>query len=320
MLKRSDMHDRQENDVEILKENSAYGLWRQMGLGKTITTATALRDMMDDFTIGRALIVAPKRVALTTWPLEFRKWEHLQGIRTEVITGNKKERIQGLLKRSDIHIISRDNLGWLWETCGKKWPWDTVVIDESSSFKSQSSNRWKAMRQARRRIKRIFELTATPSPNGLQDLWAQIYLMDFGQRLGATEKDFHQRWFNYDKSGYGLIPKDHAEAEIHEILSDIVSSMKAEDYLDMPDLIMNSVECDLEPAVMKQYKKFERDMIIQLRLSGDGRVQLQVGFAAHQKSLPTRCGNGRSDRNAGKVERWQDQTVTYAPCFIRTWT
>lgn len=264
MLSRSLMHGYQNRDVDILKDNPAHGLWRQMGLGKTITTATALRDMMNDFTIGRTLIVAPKRVALTTWPMEFRKWDHLQGMRTEVITGNTKERTRALLKRSDIHIISRDNVGWLWETCGKKWPWDTVVLDESSSFKSQSSRRWKAMRQAGRYIKRMYQLTATPSPNGLHDLWAQIYLMDKGARLGVTEKDFHQRWFYYQKESRTLIAKDHAEAEIHEILGDLVTSMKAEDYLDMPELILNTVECDLDPAVMKQYKQFERDMVIQL--------------------------------------------------------
>lgn len=260
------MHNYQNRNVELMKEHESYGLWIAMGTGKTITTATALRDMMDDFTIGRALIVAPKRVALTTWPLEFRKWSHLQGIRTEVINGNKKERIQSVLKRSDIHIVSRDNIAWLWETCGKKWPWDTVVIDESSSFKAQSSRRWKAMRQARRYVKRLYELTATPSPNGLHDLWAQIYLMDKGARLGATEKDFHQRWFNYVQNGPSriLTPKDHAEAEIHQILSDIVSSMKAEDYLDMPDLILNRVECDLDHSTMQKYKRFEKEMIIQL--------------------------------------------------------
>lgn len=266
MLSRNLMHGYQNRDVDILKENPYHGLWRQMGLGKTITTATALRDMMDDFTIGRTLIVAPKRVALTTWPMEFRKWDHLQGIRTEVITGNTKERTRALLKRSDIHIISRDNLWWLWETCGKKWPWDTVVLDESSSFKSQSSRRWKAMRQANRYVKRLYELTATPSPNGLHDLWAQIYLMDKGHRLGATEKAFHDRWFYYDRSGNGrtLIPKDGAEDQIHEILGDLVTSVNAEDYLDMPDLIINKVECDLDPVVMAKYKKFEREMVMQL--------------------------------------------------------
>lgn len=275
MLARSLMHKYQNQNVELMIEHPEWGLWNDMGTGKTISSATALRDMMDNFTIGRALVVAPKRVALTTWPMEFRKWEHLQGIRTQVITGSKQERIQAVLKRADVHFVSRDNIAWLWETCGKKWPWDTVVIDESSSFKSQSSNRWKAMRQARRYVKRLYELTATPSPNGLHDLWAQIYLMDRGERLGATHKSFIQRWFNYDRSGY-IIPKDHSEAEIHEILSDLVSHMKAEDYLDMPELIMNRIEVDLEPSVMKKYKAFEKDMIIQL----NELTQVEVDSAA----------------------------------------
>lgn len=265
ILGRHNLHEYQHRGVDFIKDHKHCALWLDMGLGKTTTTATALHDLMGDLSVGRTLIVAPKRVALTTWPMEFKKWSHLRDIRFEVVAGNAKERTRAVLKKADVHIVSRDNLYSLQQLVGKKWPWDMVVLDESSSFKSQSSNRWKAMRHVRRHISRLVQLSATPAPNGLQDLWSQIYLLDVGERLGATEKAYHQRWFMPNPNGYGVVPRDHAEAEIHEKVADIVMSMRAEDYLDMPELIMNRVEVDLAPNVLKQYKRFEKDMLIELQ-------------------------------------------------------
>ncbi len=287
MPNRDDMHGYQNRSVAFGKAHPFCALWLSMGMGKTISTATLMHDLMWDFEVGRTLIIAPKRVAVTTWPMEFRKWDHLKDIRCSVIAGNKEERMRALMKKADVHVISRDNVDWLWRTVKNQWPWDMVVVDESSSFKAQSSNRWKALNQARRFIKRMVQLSATPAPNGLRDLWSQMYLLDRGERLGASEKAFLERWFTTDRSGYGVIPKDHAEAEIHKLVSDIVMHLSAEDYLDMPDLIMNRVEVELEPAVMKKYKAFEKDMMLELR-----NVTVEANNAASLVGKLLQCANG----------------------------
>jgi SNF2 family DNA or RNA helicase len=298
MLNREDMHSYQRQSVEFIKDNPYCALWQQMGLGKTISTATAVRDLLWDFEVARVLIIAPKRVALTTWPMEFRKWSHLSDVKIQVITGNNIERRSAILKKADIHVISRDNVDWLQKTVGKLWPWDMVVIDESSSFKNQSSGRWKAMRIARRRIKRMVQLSATPAPNGLQDLWSQMYLLDLGHRLGASEKDYKQRWFMADRSGYGVVPREHSEDEIHDKVADLVISMKAEDYLDMPELVMNRVEVDLEPSVYRQYKQFEKDMLMELQA-----VTIEADNAASLVGKLLQCANGAIYTD--KLKNWE---------------
>lgn len=281
------MHGYQNRSVAFGKHHNFCALWLDMGLGKSVSTATVMHDLMWEFEVGRTLVVAPKRVAVTTWPMEFKKWSHLRDIRYSVIAGSKEDRMRSMLKKADVHIISRDNIDWLWRTVGNQWPWDMVVLDESSSFKSQSSRRWKAMNEARRFVKRMIQLSATPAPNGLQDLWSQMYLLDRGKRLGNSEKAFKERWFTADHNGYGLKPREHAEAEIYELIGDIVMHMAAEDYLDMPELIMNRVEVELEPAVMRKYKAFEKDMMMSL-----STVTVEANNAASLVGKLLQCANG----------------------------
>lgn len=288
MLHRHNMHKYQLRGAGFIRENPFCALWKDMGLGKTITVATAIRDLMWEFEVCRTLIIAPKRVALTTWPLEFKKWSHLRDLRYEVIAGNKNERVRAILRKADVHIVSRDNVDWLVKTLGDRWPWDMVIVDESSSFKSQSSNRWKALRKARRYIKRMVQLSATPAPNGLHDLWPQFYLLDLGARLGNTEDAFKQRWFRANPNGYGIQPLPGAEEHIHERVADIVLSMRAEDYLDMPELVLNRVEVDLPDEAMKRYKKFERDMILELK----GVPEIEVDSAGALVGKLLQCANG----------------------------
>lgn len=264
MLKRDQMHPYQNRSVEFIKNNLSCAVWLDLGLGKTVSTATAIADLQSDFTVSRTLIIAPKRVALTTWPLELRNWEHLMHLQYSVINGNVKQRTAAVLQRADIHIISRDNVDWLVRACGKQWPWDMVVIDESSSFKSQSSNRWKALRKVLGRLCRVVELSATPAPQGLQDLWAQFYLLDKGQRLGTTEKAFRERWFYSDRDARILTPKSHAKDEIYALVSDITIHMDANDYLTMPELVLNRVEVEMPGEVLKKYVDFEQKMIMEL--------------------------------------------------------
>jgi SNF2 family DNA or RNA helicase len=269
LLTRDLMHPYQNKASDFICDiagSAANGcaLWLDMGLGKSVSAATAASDMLDDFSVGRVLIIAPKRVAMTTWPLELRNWDHLMHLRFSVIGGTAKQRTAAILQRADIHIISRDNVAWLIRMVGKQWPWDMVIIDESSSFKSQSSNRWKAIKSVLRAITRVVELSATPAPQGLIDLWAQFYLLDKGERLGATEKAFKQRWFHEDREKRLLIPRDFADGEIHSLVSDITIHMNAEDYLDMPEKILNKVEVDIPRDKMIQYQNFERDMILEM--------------------------------------------------------
>lgn len=266
---RDEMHVYQNRSVDFICNtagNTASGcaLWLDMGLGKTVSTATAASDMLSCLEVGRVLVIAPKRVALTTWPLELRNWDHLMHLRFSVISGNAKQRVAAILQRADIHIVSRDNVAWLVRMLGKQWPWDMVVIDESSSFKSQSSNRWKALKAVLRMITRVVELSATPAPQGLIDLWAQFYLMDKGERLGATEKAYKKRWFHEDRDKRIIVPRSFAEEEIHSLVSDITIHMNADDYLDMPELIHNRIEVDMPREAMIQYQRFEREMVLEL--------------------------------------------------------
>lgn len=264
ILKREMMHGYQEKSRLMIKEHNFCALWLDMGLGKTVSSATALQELIDEFEVGRCLIVAPKRVALTTWPMELRNWDHLLPLTFEIIHGNQKERTKALLNRADIHIISRDNLAWLVRMVGKQWPWDMVIIDESSSFKSQSSNRFKALKKVRRYITRMVQLSATPSPQGLVDIWSQFYLLDMGQRLGATEKAYHNRWFIHDRDARKIYPKSKSQEEIYDKIKDITMHMSAEDYLDMPELVYNEIKVEMEPATKAKYDAFERDMIMEL--------------------------------------------------------
>lgn len=261
---RDEMHGYQNRGVQFIKDTPFCGLWIGMGLGKTVSTATAVSDLMWDLQTHRCLIVAPRLVATTSWPMELQNWDHLRGLRFEVIHGNEKQRLQAVLKRADIHIISRDNLFWLWQRAGKKWPWDMVVLDESSSYKSQASRRWKAMRCVRRHTNRIVQLSAGPAPNGVHELWAPIFLLDQGASLGHSEKDFHNRWFRKDHSGYGLMPLPSAKEEIYEKISHLVMSMKAEDYLEMPELINVEFEVEMPAKLLAQYKRFEKDLLTTL--------------------------------------------------------
>lgn len=270
LLTRDMLHPYQDNAIEFIhnsldiETSNGCALWLDLGLGKTVITATAASEMLSDFRRGRMLIVAPKRVALTTWPIELSNWEHLLHLRHEVIHGDAKERTAAIMRRADIHIISRDNLAWLVRMVGKQWPWDLVILDESSSFKNPSSNRFKALKKALGRISTVIELSATPSPQGLVDIWSQFYLIDRGHRLGATQKAYHSRWFHVDREKHLIIPKAHADAEIHERIADITVHMNADDYLDMPEKVLNQIVVDLPPDVRKQYDKFERDMLIEL--------------------------------------------------------
>lgn len=237
-------------------------------MGKTVSTLTAVSELMHDrFEVKKCLVIAPLRVAKDTWAREANKWDHLQYLKLSKILGSADERKAGLKAQADIYIINRENVPWLVELYQRKWPFDMVVIDESSSFKSPTAKRFRALRKVRPLISRMVELTGTPSPNGLLDLWPQIYLLDRGERLGKTMGEFKRTYFNPGARNGHIVyewkPTPEAEGQIKKKLSDICYSMSAEDWLDLPDRIDNFVWIDLN-GHRKKYKDLEKDMIIEL--------------------------------------------------------
>ncbi len=260
-------HDYQEYAKDWIIEKEKSGLLLDMGLGKSIITLTAIDDLMFDyFEISKVLVIAPLRVAESTWDEEINKWDHLKGLRLSKILGSEKERIKGLYAQADIYIINRENVVWLVDKLKSSWDFDMIVIDEISSFKSHKSQRFKALRKVRPLVNRIVGLTGTPSPNGLIDLWSQVYLLDGGERLGKTITGYRDRYFLPDKRNQHIIfsykLKEEAEDRIYEKIEDICISMKAKDYLNLPERINNIVSVTLKDK--EKYKKLERDLLLEL--------------------------------------------------------
>lgn len=241
-----------------------------MGLGKTVETLTAINDLrFNRWAVSRVLVVAPKKVAEATWSKEAERWDHLRHLRIIPVLGTAKQRIKALFTQGDIWVINRENIPWLVDYYRNDWPFDMVILDESSSFKNPQAKRFKALKLVRSRIKRLVELTGTPAPNGLEDLWAQIYLLDGGQRLGKTVSSYREMFFTQDYSHPGqqyrtYSPQDGADRTIQAAISDICVSMKAEDYLELPDYIEDAVPVALDSTAEKAYRKLEREMLLEV--------------------------------------------------------
>lgn len=233
-------------------------------------TLTAINELKyHRFQVARCLVVAPKKVAEATWATEAAKWDHLRHLRIIPVLGSAKRRIAALATPGDVWVINRENVPWLVDYCRNGWPFDMVVLDESSSFKNASSKRFKALRLVRPRIRRIVALTGTPSPNGLEDLWAQVYLLDGGARLGKTLTSYREAFFTQDYSRPGQMyrtysPQDGAEDRIKAAISDICVSMSAADYLELPDYVEDIVPVALDTKAKRAYDALERDMLLQV--------------------------------------------------------
>ena len=258
MLCRNDLHDYQKHGVDFILEKKRVFMLLDMGLGKTVTTLTAISDLIDSFTVSKVLVIAPLRVANSVWPTEVGEWEHLQHLRVNVATGSEKSRISALSSSCDIVAINRENIKWLVQFYDKDWPFDCVVIDESSSFKSSASQRFKALKKVIPSTDYLIALTGTPSPNGLLDLWSQVYLIDFGKTLGRTMTDYKRRFFESDYMGYKYELKAGSADKIHSLIEPFTLSMSAADYLEVPSRIDSVIRVDLPPKVLSQYREFER--------------------------------------------------------------
>ena len=262
-------HDYQQYATEYIKSHPACAVLLDMGLGKTAISLTALLDLLfDSFEAHRILVIAPLRVARDTWPAEIEKWDHLNMLTYSVAVGTEKDRKAALMRDADIYIINRENVQWLVEQSGIPFTFDTVIVDELSSFKNHQSKRFKALMKVRPRIKRIVGLTGTPSANGLMDLWAEFKVLDMGQRLGRFIGMYRNNYFRPDKRNgqiiysYKLLPG--ADKAIYKQISDITISMKATDHLKMPELVMNTHTVELSDDEREHYDELKQTLVLQL--------------------------------------------------------
>lgn len=280
----------QQAGIDWILDHPACALFWGMGTGKTVTTLTALDILLTLGDVRRVLVIAPKRVAEDTWSKETAKWEHLQHLRIAKMTGGAKERMRALAADADLYVINRENVQWLCEACEKLriWPWDTVVIDELSSFKSAQAKRFKSLRRFRGMMQRVIGLTGTPASNGLVDLWPQLYLLDRGERLERTITAYRNKYFTPDRmSGhivYSYRLKPGAEEVIYKAIEDICMSLRKEDVLQLPGQVYERIELTLPPNLQKQYKKFERDQVMQA-MDDDGEIIAQNAASLTNKLL-----------------------------------
>lgn len=262
-------HDYQRYATDFIINNPISAVLLEMGLGKSVISLSAINELMlDYFDVSRTLVIAPLRVANSTWPDEIKKWDHLKHLNYSVVIGSEKERLDALGKPAHIYLINRENVDWLITKSGIPWKFDMVVIDELSSFKSYQAKRFKSLLKVRPKLKRIVGLTGTPSSNGLMDLWAEFRLLDMGERLGRYITYYRQNFFIPDKRNQQMIfsykPKDGAEKKIYSLISDITISMKSKDFLKMPECVMNEVIVTLSDKEQKLYDSLKQDMVLSL--------------------------------------------------------
>jgi len=266
-------HEYQKRAIDLAVRLPKLGLFLDMGLGKTVITLTAIQELMyNRFEVSRVLVIAPKRVAEDTWTREHAKWDHLKELKISKVLGDERQRVRALQEDADVYVIGRDNVIWLtdcyFQQMRKGWLFDMVVIDELSSFKNPQAKRFRALRRAMPFTKRVIGLTGTPSPNSLIDLWAELYLLDRGERLGATLGEYREKYFRPGaRSGYVVYkwePFRNAQKEIEEKISDICVSMGAADYLELPERIDNIIPVQLSPAEMAAYRKMETEQLLQI--------------------------------------------------------
>ena len=313
-MDRSDLHTYQNFCIQFLKEHPEALLILEMGLRKSIVSLTAILDLMfDSFDVSKVLIVGPLRVVKSVWPKEKELWDHTTFLKMSLVNGTAKQREAALEKNADIYVINRENLSWLvdrYEGKQERWPFDMVVLDELSSFKNHSSRRWKAVRRIRPYIKRIVGLTGTPAPNGLMDLWAQVYLIDKGQRLGRFIGPYRTQFFKPESVNpvtgivyrYALLPG--AEDAIYKKIGDITVSMKALDHLDMPECTTVQHTVKLSDSERKAYESLKKDMLLNL----DGQ-EIDASNAAVLSGKLLQLSGGSIYDTDGKVHVIHDRKL-----------
>lgn len=305
-------HKYQEMAIEKIYSTPRCGLFLDMGLGKTVITLTAIEDLIyNQFEVSKVLVIAPLRVAEDTWSRESQKWDHLKDLRISKILGTPQQRRLALAREADVYITNRENVVWLTDEIsgiGNGWFFDMVVIDELSSFKSPKAQRFRALKKYISRSSRVVGLTGTPAPNGLIDLWSQMYLIDSGERLGKTVTGYRERYFTPNQRNQTTIfnykLKDNAEKAIMDKISDICVSMKAEDWLDMPERIDSVVNVKMTPEQKEAYEKFEKEAYMQFM---EGEVTAASAAALTNKLL--QYSNGAMYTNTGEYAVTNDNKL-----------
>lgn len=310
MLTENNLHNYQKACVEHIIDNNYCGIFLDMGLGKTVSTLTAINYLKFDFLeIASVLVIAPKRVTESVWQEEAEKWQHLKHLKFSKIIGPEQKRIEAINSKADVYLISRDNIAWLCARYGGgKLPFDMVVIDELSSFKSYKSLRFKSLRGARPYLKRLVGLTGTPAPNGLIDLWPQIYLMDRGERLEKTITKYREKYFRPGKTNGQIVYSynlcDDSERLIHEKIEDICISMKADDYLTMPLRTDNYIELRMPENLLRDYQQFEKEKVLEIINAEGDKTEVSVLNAASLSNKLLQFANGAvydEDDNGNRV-------------------
>ena len=287
------------------------GLFLDMGLGKTVSTLTAIKELKyNRFQVNKVLIIAPKKVAEGTWSKEKDKWNHTKDFRVSLVLGSQQKRIKALSVNADLYIINRENIPWLVDYLRNDWYFDTVIIDESSSFKNSQSKRFKALKMVLPKINRLIELTGTPSPNGVEDLWAQIYLLDQGERLEKYITHFRNRYMEPNNRNRNQIfdykVKEGVYDHIINKISDICISMKSEDYLELPDLSYNEIPVVLNDKARKDYDKMERDFVMEIE---DAAEEITAVNAAALSNKLLQISNGAVYDSSGVYTEVHDAKI-----------
>lgn len=302
-------HDYQKYAIDYIESHPVAAVLLDMGLGKTVSTLTALNDLMyDRFEIHKVLVIAPLRVALNTWPDEVQKWDHLKHLRMSVAVGNAKARMKALKTPADIYVINRENLEWLVEESGMPFDYDAIVIDELSSFKNHKSKRFRSLIRVRPLVRRIIGLTGTPAGNGLMDLWAEFRVLDMGKRLGRFITRYRERYFLPDKTNgmavYSYKLRPGAEKQIYKAIEDITISMKCCDHLDMPEKVMLVTPAIMNSDEMETYDILKKDLVMQLP---EGKVTAANAAALCGKLC--QMANGAVYKDDGKVQVFHDRKI-----------
>ena len=306
-------HPYQQEATRRIIEDSHVGLFLDMGLGKTVATLTAIEELMHDrFEVRKCLVIAPLRVASLTWSDEVNRWSHLN-LRVSKIIGTAQERLKALKADADVYTINRENVTWLVDICANKWPFDMVVVDESSSFKNPNAKRFRALRQVLGEISRVVLLTGTPAPAGLPDLWSQIYLLDRGERLGRTITEFRERYLKPGmRNGYVVynwLPQKGAEDAVYMQIDDICISMTADDWLDLPDRIDNKINIELPDKARAFYEQLKRDFVAAVKTTEDAPVEITATSAAALSMKLLQVANGAVYDNDKNVRQLHDAKI-----------
>lgn len=261
-------HDYQTRAIDWCINNPRCGLFLPMGAGKTVITLTAISKLKQKGEANKALIIAPVRVARTTWSSEIEKWEHTKHLTYTVIDGPEKNRLKALQNQSDIFIIGKEQVKWLVDTCGSKWPFDMVVVDELSTFKNNQAQRFKALKKQVKKFKRFIGLTGTPAPRGIPDLWSQMFLIDAGARLGKSIGSFRKQYLIPERCNgyivYSWAVREGAQKEIEQKIADVVMSLDSSECVELPDINYINVPITLPKTIKKRYDTFKKDLVLEL--------------------------------------------------------